>query len=162
MKKFEVNHDIRTTSKMMCAGELVAAYTKIVNKISYFILILLMIGLPALSQSQTMSDLEVERVLKKMELDIARQLPLGNQLSMVIATYAGPGRLFTYSSVQTISAREWTSEMKNHSKQIAVNDYCTSPNLSEFKKQRVTVSWMMSDLEGQHVLTNTVSPALCR
>jgi len=162
IKEFEVNHDLCTIPNMMCASNLLALCTVIVNKTGYFLLFLLMIGLPALSQNQAMSDLEVERMLKKMELDIASQLPLGNQLSMVISAYAGPGRLFTYSSVQTIPAREWTSGMKNHSKQIAVNDYCTNPNLSVFKKQRVTVSWVMSDLEGQHVLINTVSPALCR
>ena len=127
----------------------------------FCISLVLMLGcLPALSQN--MSDAEVDRVLKQMERDASKQLPLGNRFHMVIAVKAGPGRLFTYRSVQTVPALEWTSEMKNHSKRIAVNDYCTNPDLSEFKKQRVTVSWVTSDLEGIHVTTNTVFPALCR
>jgi hypothetical protein len=97
-----------------------------------------------------------------MELEANKQLPYGSPSLMVISVLAGPGRLFTYRSVQTTRSTEWTASMKQHSKQIAINDYCTNPQLSEFKAQRVTVSWVISDTEGRHVTTNTVSPSMCR
>ena len=70
--------------------------------------------------------------------------------------------MFTYQSFQSLAAREWTKEMKNHSHRIAVNDYCTNPGMSEFKNQRVKLVWVISDSEGKHVTTNSVTPELCR
>lgn len=111
--------------------------------------------------SKTLNDNEIEKLLKQMEREGNKQLPYGSPSSMVISIQAGPGRLFTYRSVQTTPSTEWTSVMKQHSKRIAVNDYCTNPQLSEFKSQRVTVSWIISDTDGRHVTTNTVSPSMC-
>jgi len=114
------------------------------------------------SISQIISDNEIAVVLKKMEREANRQLPLGSQLSMVISVQAGPGRMFTYRSVQTTQSYEWTTSMKQHSRRIAINDYCTNPELSWFKEQQVTVSWIISDIDGRHVTTNAISNTMCR
>lgn len=111
---------------------------------------------------QMLNDAEIATVLKRMERDAGRQLPMGSPLSMVVAVQAGPGRMFTYRSVQTVPAYEWTASMKQHSRRIAINDYCTNPGLSEFKAQQVTVSWIVSDIDGRHVTTNTISASMCR
>lgn len=104
----------------------------------------------------------VEVQLQRLAEQMSASLPSGNAQSMVISVQAGPGRRFTYNSVQAIPTNEWTGEMKAHSARIARNDYCTNPNLQDFRRAGVTVVWNAADMQGRYVYGNTVSPADCR
>ena len=117
--------------------------------------------LPAVSAS-ALTDVEVERELTAVARHLSSNLPMGNNASMLISVSAGPGRRFRYFSVQSIPARQWSAEMRSHSRRIAVNDYCTNPEMKPFRANTVTVSWQISDMDGVYVLTNTVSPSECR
>ena len=108
------------------------------------------------------TDAQVEAELRGLAREISATLPSGSQQSMVVAVNAGPGRRFTYVSVQSVPAREWTASMKEHSSRIARNDYCTNPSLKAFRHYSVTVTWQISDLEGRHIASNVVSPTDCR
>lgn len=107
------------------------------------------------------TDAEVERQLIAMTREANRQLPSGNSAAMVLGVFAGPGRQFTYLSVQAIPAADWSQSMRAHSRRIAINDYCSNPGMQWFRLNRVVVSWQASDQEGVHVYTNTVSPSNC-
>jgi len=108
------------------------------------------------------TDAEVERFLLNLSKRTSSQLPMGNKASMLVNVVVGPGRRFTYLYVSGVPAREWTTEMKVHSKRIALNDYCTNPNMVVFRDYQVTVSWQHSDREGRHIMTNTATPGDCR
>ena len=108
------------------------------------------------------SDREVEKELAEIARAISAKLPSGSPASMVVSVTAGPGRRFTYRSVQAVPAREWTPEMRAHSLRIAVNDYCTNPVFQPLRDNGVVVSWQSSDREGVHVTTNSVAPGDCK
>ena len=108
------------------------------------------------------SDAQVERDLKTIERMTSKNLTSGSPASMVIGVHAGPGRQFTWSSVQSVPASQWTNEMKSHSKRIAINDYCTNPDFEYFRVNNVTAIWTFKDTEGRHITTNSVNKSMCR
>lgn len=108
------------------------------------------------------SDAEVERLLQKAASDMRRQLPQRVNGATLITVIAGPGRRIQYSSASDLPVSEWTSDMKAHSRRIAINDYCTNPSMEAYRAFGVTASWQLSDLQGRHIVTNTVSPRDCR
>jgi hypothetical protein len=112
--------------------------------------------------SYAATDEEVIKELHRAEKELSKNLPSGNANHMTIGVRAGPGKRLTYSSVQSVPASEWTDSMKSHSLRIAINDYCTNPGMTFFRKNNVTVTWTLSDTEGRHVTSNTVSSANCR
>ena len=108
------------------------------------------------------SDAEIEKALQELSRTTNAQLPTGNDASMTIGVAAGPGKRFTYFSVSGVPSSEWTSAMRAHSYQIAVNSYCTDPGMLPFRDYGVTVAWSSSDKMGRHIYTNAVSPRDCQ
>lgn len=108
------------------------------------------------------TDAEVDVLLQGIARDINSKLPSGSYQALVVAVVALPGKRFTYRTISGTSARQWSSEMRAHSRRIAVNDYCTNPSLDAYKELGVIVSWQLSDQDGNHITTNTVSPKDCR
>lgn len=105
---------------------------------------------------------EVDVLLQKLARDMNTRLPSGVDDARIVMVLAEPGRRFTYRTISGKPANVWSSEMKAHSRRIAVNDYCTNPSMEAFKDFDVTVTWQLSDKEGRHISTNIVSPKDCR
>ena len=108
------------------------------------------------------TDAEVDVLLQGIARDMNAKLPSGSNQALVVAVVALPGKRFTYRTISGTSAQQWSSEMRAHSRWIAVNDYCTNPSLDAYKELGVIVSWQLSDRDGNHITTNTVSPKECR
>jgi hypothetical protein len=108
------------------------------------------------------TDAEVATFLKTLERQLSLTLPSGSPQSMNVSVFAGPGRRITFVSVIDTPANLWTQEMKNHSRQIAVNDYCTNPEMRTFRDHKITAVWQTSDQQGRHVKTNTVASTDCK
>lgn len=113
-------------------------------------------------QAFALTDAEVDVLLQGIARDMNTKLPSGNNQALIVAVVALPGKRFTYRTISGTPVRQWSSEMRAHSRRIAVNDYCTNPTLDAYKEFGVIVSWQLSDREGNHILTNVVSPKECR
>ena len=113
-------------------------------------------------QAFALTDAEVDVELQGVARDANAKLPSGNSQALVISVVALPGKRFAYKTVVGTPARQWSTEMRAQSRRIAVNEYCTTPNMAAFKDFGVTVSWHLSDRDGNHVTTNTVSSKECR
>lgn len=109
-----------------------------------------------------LTDAEIDSELQGVARDTNAKLPMGNSQSVVISVVALPGKRFAYKTLVGTPARQWSTEMRAHSLRIAVNNYCSSPQMAAFKEFGVTVSWDLADREGNHITTNTVSPKQCR
>lgn len=129
------------------------------NFIASFSLFCAILFLPMFALALT--DVEVERMLIESSREMSKQLPMGNNASVVVSVFAGPGRHITYASIVSTPARNWTREMKAYGRRIAVNDYCTNPVMAAYREFQVTVSWQNSDKEGVHIVTHTVTPHDC-
>jgi curved DNA-binding protein CbpA len=107
------------------------------------------------------NDLEIEAELQTLSKKMNATMPTGGPVATIVSVSAGPGKRFKYLTVVPTLAEEWTVEMKEQSRRIAINSYCTAPNMEAFKSFGVTVSWETIDKNGGYVLTNTVTPAEC-
>lgn len=126
----------------------------------YIAFVVVFVG--ASMNSHAASDAQVARDLETIARMTSKNLPSGSSASTVVSVQAGPGRRFTWSSVQSVPAFQWTSEMKAHSKRIAINDFCTNPDFEYFRVNNVTAIWTYKDTEGRHVTTNSVNRSMCR
>ena len=113
------------------------------------------------SAARATSDSEIEKELQTLSKKMNATLPTGGPLALIVSVTAGPGKRFKYLTVVPTPARAWTSEMKAQSRRMALNSYCTAPNMEAFKAFGVAVSWESIDKDGVHVLTNTVNPSDC-
>lgn len=126
-------------------------------------LIVALLAATAYSSIFALNDTEVEALLQTTAQSIRSKLPQRiNNSTTIVTVVAGPGRRFLYRIISDYSSSEWTPQTRTQSRRIAVNDYCTNPELEAYRSFGVTVSWQFSDVEGRHILTNTVSPSDCR
>lgn len=108
------------------------------------------------------TDAEIEKLLAKVSREINAKLPLGTAEVTIVSVVAGPGKRFEYHSVISTPATQWTPAMKIRAGRQLIDDYCTAPEMKDFRSLGVTVSWISSDQEGVHIYTNTVTPQNCR
>ena len=108
------------------------------------------------------TDAEIDITLQSIARDISATLPSGNSNGAIVAVSALPGKRFVYKTEVSMPARQWTPELRARSRETAVNDYCTNPDLEPFKQLGITVIWQLSDRQGNAITTNTASPNDCQ
>lgn len=108
------------------------------------------------------TDAQIDITLQQIARDISATLPSGNSDGAIVAVSALPGKRFVYKTEVSMPARQWTPELRARSRETAVNDYCTNPDLEPFNELGITVIWQLSDREGNDITTNTASPKDCR
>ena len=119
---------------------------------------------PTLALSQQAleaTDAEIDITLQKIARDINATLTPGNSDGAIVAVSALPGKRFVYKTQVAMPARRWSSELRARSRETAVNDYCTNPDLAPFRELGITVIWQLSDRQGNAITTNTASPKEC-
>lgn len=115
-----------------------------------FIIVVLFFG-----SSQSNYAQDIDEALNEISKEMNKSLPMViDEYTTLLTTYGGKGKvLYRYAlnteifSDYNISKDRWIEAQNKSIK----NTFCTSPDMSFYRRYNVTVSWNYVDLEGRFI-----------